>query len=116
MAIGVVQKIYTYGSNHKWAQISMSDASIARLTDVLSRPRELEKCAIVCMDIAHPGDAGEVGFDNYFYAGYQACVFKLSNMKGTDATDALKEIEWAIHADGGERERLDDAIAHQTKL
>ena len=63
-----------------------------------------------------PGDASEVGFDNYFYSGYQECVIKLSKIKGTDATDALKEIEWAIHADGGERERLDDAIAYQTKL
>lgn len=116
MAMQVVQKIYAYGSSHKWAQTSMSDTSIAPLVDVLSRPHELEKCAVLCMNIAFPGDASEVGFDNYFYSGYQECVIKLSKIKGTDATDALKEIEWAIHADSGERERLDDAIAYQTKL
>jgi len=116
MALQVVQKIYAYGSSHKWAQSSMSDTAITPLVDVLSRPRELEKCAILCMNIAFPGDADEVGFDNYFYSGYHACVNKLSNVRGAEATAALKEIEWSIHADGGEREFLDDAIAYQTKL
>jgi hypothetical protein len=114
-ALLAIKKIYVLGEHSRWAEIKSYD-SVSPIVDQLNRPAELEKCAILCMQIAFPMEAGDNGFDSYFYLGYGACVSKPAKIKGSEAADALKTIEWEIHADGGEREFLDTCIESQKKL
>jgi hypothetical protein len=114
-ALLAIKKIYAFGEHNKWTEIKSYD-SVSPIIDQLNRPAELEKCAVLCMEIASPMEAGDNGFDSYFYLSYGACVSKLAKIKGAEAGDALKTIEWAIHADGGEREFLDTCIESQKKL
>jgi len=114
-ALSAVHKLYVLGEYNHWAEIKSFD-SVHPVIDKLNRPAELEKCAILCMEVASPMEAGDNGFDSYFYFSYSACVSKLAKIKGTEAADSLKTIEWQIRADGGEREFLDSCIDSQKKL
>ena len=63
---------------------------------------------MVCLTIAWPQDAKDVGYDETFYCGFWECLQRLFARKDRESKDALIFIRDHARLDGGEKLSFDE--------